>query len=255
MANVLVYGGAFDPIHWGHLNLASTARHKLVVDEGVDYELWFVPSYYDVFGKKDLEKTANHRIEMLKLVLKNEFSMVPNTLICTLEFESSNKMGTYELMNQLKSRFPKYTFKFLMGADAAANIGSWRNSRKLRREFGLVVAPRVIEIRAMWGDKPLMKRTISSSFDWTWDPAAGHVRIQNTSMEEAISSTAVKKLINERKWKALRTMVPASVLKYIRKNGLYMEDSNEPDVKPKPIAGIQKHGQRRFKISERKPHH
>ena len=255
MANVLVYGGAFDPVHWGHLNLASVVRHKLVLDEGVDYELWFTPSYHDAFGKKNLESNAKHRIEMLRLALKNEFAMIPNTLICTLEFEGSNKMGTYELMKQLTSRFPKYKFKFLMGADAAADIGLWRNSRKLRREFNLVVAARNVETKAMWGSKPMIKRKLSPAFDWTWDPEGGHTMIKDAPVEDAISSTMVKELIQENQWKKLRKFVPGSVIKYIRDNGLYMEDTNEPINKQKLVADIQKFGTRSYKISESKPHH
>lgn len=235
MTNVLVYGGAFDPIHWGHLTLASTVRQKLVVDEGVNYELWFVPSYYDTLGEKDLENNAHHRLEMLKLALKHEFSIIPDTLICTIEFESKSKMGTYEMLCQLRNRFPKYEFKFLMGADAGRRIDQWRNSRKLRREFKMVVSARNIEHKATWGKNPTIKRKLSAGMGWIWDRPGQHITIEDAPLEKAISSTAVKELVRENKWKELKELVPGSVLKYIRDNGLYMEEQHGPDAKSKSI--------------------
>lgn len=238
MSNVLVFGGAFNPIHLGHIAIALRARQSLLEAEGAVYEIWFTPSYYDTFREKELTHNVDHRLEMLKIAIKNELNNDPNALICTLELESKNKMGTYELMKELSRRYPKYNFKFLLGADTALHIDRWRNSRKLRREFSLVVVARNIEHKALWGTRPKIKHKVSPLFDWTMGPEKKHTMLTEPPVGPVISSTKVRELVAQEKWADVEWLLPGGVLAYIRKLGLYKGESNESENESKAGADL-----------------
>lgn len=225
MANVIVYGGAFDPFHYGHMQTAMAARNKLLEFEHELYEVWFTPSYYDTFGEKELTNNAAHRLEMLKLALKYDYGHIDNTLICTLELDNKNKMGTYELMTQLQKQYPGYNFKFLMGADSANSIKRWRNSRKLRREFSMVVVSRTVDISISWNDRKI-RQTLRPTNGWITN-SKRHIGIFDTATKTAVSSTSIRDAVKHSDWPNLHRMVSPSVLEYIQAHGLYKGEQDE----------------------------
>lgn len=237
MPNIIIFGGAFDPVHTGHIITAIAARNFLTQQDHKEYEIWVTPSYFDTLGEKQLT-SGEHRTNMLKLAFKNEYSAIPDTLICTLELESSNRMGTYELMKELERQYPKYNFRFLMGADTGEKIRQWRNSRKFVKEMKTIIVPRRVEERARWGSQPLLKRTVTPFQEWTnCGTSNQHLKMPVAVLPEAISSTHIRKLVAENNWLEANKYLPGSVLEYIKDNGLYQEEKSD-DIKSKAGAHL-----------------
>ena len=59
-----IYGGTFDPVHYGHLILAETVRDDLSLDE-----VWFVPAFVNPHKQGESRSDAKSRIEMLQLAI------------------------------------------------------------------------------------------------------------------------------------------------------------------------------------------
>ncbi len=239
MANILVYGGAFDPVHKGHMASAFLARGRLMEVYGDHYEIWLSPSYHDTFGeKKGLADNVHHRLEMLKLTLKYDYAHVPDMFICTAEMDAKNKMGTYELMKELQRQYPKYNFRFLMGMDAALKMYKWRNSRKLKREFGMVVVPRMIERVSTYSGNSLGNTTLNYHFEWmqqsSFNDGPQHLKIAQAPASIPMASSKLRHLLATKQYKEAKKILPKTVYDYIRQNGLY--EGEEHVIKPKAKA-------------------
>ena len=59
-----IYGGTFDPVHYGHLLLAESCREQLKLDA-----VWFVPAYVSPHKQGRDIVDANTRVEMLQLAI------------------------------------------------------------------------------------------------------------------------------------------------------------------------------------------
>lgn len=155
-----LYGGTFDPIHNGHLNLAV----ELMESRGLA-EVWFIPASVNPFkeGKEGL--SPEHRLAMLKLALE------PFPGFKTLDWEVSRPGPSYtvDTVQEACHRFPHHEFTLLLGEDCVSQFSQWKDSERLRgmvsvvagcrvgcgdvgREVtGIEVVPtRVMEIEATW---------------------------------------------------------------------------------------------------------
>jgi nicotinate-nucleotide adenylyltransferase len=201
---VLIYGGAFDPPHLGHVETAFTAIKEMRQREYMS--LWFMPCATDVFGHKKLTG-GSHRVEMLERTL-SEYG-TSEMSVSTFELDMNNQAGTYAMLKQLEMAYPSFKFAFVMGSDQAQAIKKWRNSRSLRREFPIVVVRRM-------GKPP---------FTWLmpWATRKPHVYIEKHNMDNPMSSTDVRQYVRSGfvTAKLNKTHIASRVKNYIKRNGLY----------------------------------
>lgn len=133
MNKILVFGGSFDPIHKGHLDVAFHARR----DYGFD-TVWFVPcvkSQYD----KDLVD-FDMRCRMIELAI-NDYG-IPRFHLNLGEVDSDAEGRMYDLATYNRQRFPECEFHYLLGSDSLMTINSWYRAEELTSEFRFVIIPR-----------------------------------------------------------------------------------------------------------------
>ena len=70
MKNIVIYGGGFDPIHNGHLNMALNASKEL------DAEVFFVPAHVSVWKERS-EVTDEDKVKIISKLLPNQDSVYP----------------------------------------------------------------------------------------------------------------------------------------------------------------------------------
>lgn len=130
-----IYGGAFDPPHFGHMWVVSCILNSGEVDQ-----IWLVPS-----GTRQDKKTVAPgwaRAEMLQQILNICFDLDERLQVCSVEIEDSSPIrGTVELIDELKNRFSDLEFKIIIGADLVPQLPSWRNQKQLK-EFQFLVVGR-----------------------------------------------------------------------------------------------------------------
>jgi nicotinate-nucleotide adenylyltransferase len=128
-----ILGGAFNPIHRGHLALATdicTAKHS----NGI----LFVPSY--VPPRKHAIDMApfEDRVEMLRLAL-HEYAPLQ---ISTIEAESDSPGYTLLTVRALKKRYPESQFFFIIGADLLSQFDGWYEAAEILKELPIAVGSR-----------------------------------------------------------------------------------------------------------------
>ncbi len=126
-----LYGGTFDPVHPGHLEVARAAVSELALDR-----LWFLVSG-DPPHKRRRLTPAGHRLAMVQLVLAGE----PRLDVCEVEVLRSGPSYTVDTLRAFRSLHPRAELSFLIGADSLLDLPGWREPEAIL-DFGVVVAPR-----------------------------------------------------------------------------------------------------------------
>ena len=127
-----IFGGSFDPIHYGHLMLANFAKHELKLDKVI-----FVPSYKSPKNYKTGTTDYKHRLNMLELALTNESGFE----ISDVEIKRRKISYTIDTVKYFKKRYPKYKLYLIIGNDCLITFDSWKNSEKISKfinvKFGI----------------------------------------------------------------------------------------------------------------------
>lgn len=126
---ICLFGGAFDPPHIGHQQVARELISRSVCDE-----VWFVPVKQHPFGKK--VEVNGHRVKMLELILQ------PQWKVDSFELERSMTSYSYQTLNTLHMLFPQHTFSWVIGSDNLEKFHLWQEYETLLKEFTVYVYPR-----------------------------------------------------------------------------------------------------------------
>lgn len=129
---IAILGGAFDPIHKGHLQIAKTALKKLPIDE-----VWFMPSAESPL-KPSQTADFQHRSRMVMEAIRPYRHMK----LCTLEQELGGISYTIETVKMLQKKYPMHTFSWLIGDDQALQFDKWKESEELKKRIPFYVFSR-----------------------------------------------------------------------------------------------------------------
>jgi nicotinate-nucleotide adenylyltransferase len=119
-----IFGGSFNPIHNGHLNMAKLAVEKL----GLDI-LYIVPVGTPCHRPHKEFATGIERLEMVDLTCKNEDKLLP----CDLEVSSNKISYTYDTLLKIKERHPNADIFEILGEDSAEYLHKWKNYELMRK--------------------------------------------------------------------------------------------------------------------------
>jgi nicotinate-nucleotide adenylyltransferase len=189
-----VFGGSFDPVHFGHLNLAISLMELCALDE-----VLFVPASFSPF-KEHAPPTASaqQRMEMLKLAI----DPIKNFRILDWEMHGKGPAFTIDTVRKL-SADPSMQLHLILGEDQIASFQHWKEAEELIR-----LSPPLIGTREV-GEGVQLPDEFQEKL------RTGRVKIPLFE----ISSTEVRKRLSQRKY--CGHLVPAAVLDYIGKHHLY----------------------------------
>ena len=118
--NIIIFGGSFDPVHNGHLNMAEKAQKDL------DGEVYFVPAPVSVW--KETSIPAEDKINMLKLAIKEK----EHFHIDTFEVDSGKKTNySIDTVRYFKNKYPDANLFFLIGYDQLNEFHRWKDAEEL----------------------------------------------------------------------------------------------------------------------------
>jgi nicotinate-nucleotide adenylyltransferase len=205
---VAIYGGAFNPITKGHLEVAKFVLNTSRLFD----EVWLMPAFGHMYNK-ELESTE-HRLNMCKL-------SIDDGRIKVFDYEISHNMSgeTYRLVKKLKEDpdfKDKFDFSFIIGMDNANTFHNWVNSEHLKNLVPFVIVPR---------------KGYNVDNNVNWYRESHHIFLAGdvySSPIREISSTDVRNLIKEfyndfkiDKIGKIREMIGDDVTVYILENNLY----------------------------------
>lgn len=129
-----IMGGTFDPIHHGHLVAAESAFDELSLDTVV-----FMPAGSPAFKQEKRVSSGEDRYAMTLLATSDN----PHFLASRFEVDRSGITYTAETLSRLRALYPSNVeLYFITGADAIAEVVSWRDAGTIARLAHLVGATR-----------------------------------------------------------------------------------------------------------------
>ncbi|OGW38945.1 MAG: nicotinate (nicotinamide) nucleotide adenylyltransferase [Nitrospirae bacterium RBG_13_39_12] len=212
-----IFGGTFNPIHYGHLRAAEEVRGKLNFDK-----ILFIPSGSPPLKKEEIAD-AIHRYKMTRLAI------FTNRLfeLSDIECNPPGKSFTVNTVSKLKKADPEVEFSFILGIDAFLDIINWRQPEKLTALTDFVVISRpdfkFIDLKA----SPYIKINIRilkeldnakiETYSIKLNSNRNITFLRLTPID--ISSTEIRWLIKQDK--SIKYLLPAEVESYIISNKLY----------------------------------
>ena len=182
-----VYVGSFNPVHKGHMKIVNH-----LIENGYVDKVLIIPTgnYWDKQNLVDIK----HRINMLKNYENNFISIDDKLNYLTY---------TYEILEEL-TKNSKDEYYLILGADNLINFNRWKNFNYLIN-FNLVIINRnSVDVKSYLEKYNIKKYTVVNDLPLL-----------------DISSTKVRSLVKEKKYKELSKYVHKNVVKYIKKNNLY----------------------------------
>ncbi|HET7675273.1 MAG TPA: nicotinate-nucleotide adenylyltransferase [Gammaproteobacteria bacterium] len=210
-----VFGGTFDPIHYGHL------RPALDVAEALDLaEVRFIPSGHPPHRGRPVAPSAL-RLEMVKAAIADE----PRFVLDEREIHSDAPSYSVTTLESLRRELPATPLALIVGMDAFLGLTGWHRWRELLDLAHLVVAH-----RPGWHLQAEGELSTLVASRQTHDPRslqaspAGHIYLQAVTQLE-ISSTAIRALVAGSR--EVRYLMPDEVRKLIIESRCYGREAQE----------------------------
>lgn len=215
-----IFGGTFNPIHYGHLRAAEEAGQALGLDN-----ILFIPSGNPPLKSNDLAPSLD-RYEMVRLAIEN------NRLfnISDAEIRRTGKSYTLETMLSLRGIYRDDEFYLILGIDSFIEMPSWYQPERLTGLTDFVVISRpgydfkslCLQLNA--AEDVLHQLDCREMEIFRSGPGnRGRIILLNVSPLD-ISATGIRRLVRE--GKSIKYLLPEAVESYIISNKLYLEGSD-----------------------------
>ena len=223
--NIALFGGTFDPIHRGHLNVARAAARRFRLRE-----VWFIPADIPPHKQRAPITSYFHRYSMVTLAVAEEPDFLPSLLEAPPPEAHMERRPSYTIdtVRRVKAGLRRGDrLYFLIGIDAFCDIAKWHKAEALLRECEFIVAarpgyslediasslpkalrPTLKELRAVGLNEVLQRR--------------GIILHLLPETHEDVSATQIRAAMKKRGGQ-LKKLVPDTVADYIRKEGLYKQ--------------------------------
>lgn len=184
-----LYFGSFNPIHVGHLLIASHIAESGLVDK-----VWFVVSPHNPLKQSNSLLNEYDRLHLVNLAIEED----DRFKAADVEFKLPKPSYTIDTLIHLEEKYPQHQFYVIMGSDSFQNIQKWKNFELLLKNYPIIIYNRP-------------KHPIENRMN-------GNIHILEAPLLE-LSSTEIRKFIQQKR--SIRYMLPDLVRLEIERNGYY----------------------------------
>jgi nicotinate-nucleotide adenylyltransferase len=209
MRRVGLFGGTFDPVHVAHLRTAEEAREALALD-AIELVLSATPPHKAAGS----QAAVAHRRRMLELAVADNPALVANFS----ELEREGPSYTIDTLRTVQAREPDAVLTFVVGADAFAEIGTWKDYERIFTLCDVCVISRP--------GAPHEELPIAVAEAFCYDTSRGvYVHRSGRALRFLpvtalmISASDIRRRCAE--GRSIRYLVPDTVADYIATSGLY----------------------------------
>lgn len=194
-----MYGGTFDPVHVGHLEIARRVSEVFEIDK-----LLFIPAQMAPHKIGRPVTHPIHRYAMLALATQDDRRLA----ISTFELDAPDRRYTVDTIEHFQRELgDSVELFFIMGADSWAEITTWREWERLLSMTNHIVVTRP-------GYEPSMTHV--------GEHGSSRIYFTDVVMND-VSATRIRQLASEGRTDELVNLLPGPVLEYIKKYRIYRE--------------------------------
>jgi nicotinate-nucleotide adenylyltransferase len=198
-----IFGGAFDPVHYGHLILAEQCREQARLDA-----VWFVPAARHPFKADTTAAPFDRRAEMVRLAIAGH----PAFRVDEIEKDRPGLSYTADTLDELRRQHPDDELLLLVGSDTLAELPTWHAPERIVRAAGLVVMRRP-------GHEVPPVASLDAAIGLMHDES---VRLQTVDVPLIdLASRDIRRRVGQ--GRSIRYMLPRAVEVYIGEKGLYRD--------------------------------
>ncbi|MGK5595141.1 MAG: nicotinate (nicotinamide) nucleotide adenylyltransferase [Parachlamydiaceae bacterium] len=193
------YGGSFDPLHLGHLNMAIEIKERAGLDE-----VWFCPAYISP-DKQAFPVPGSLRLTMIHLAIEE----IPGFRVIDDELRREGVSYTVETLQTITKAYPDHQFFILLGEDTLNNFSNWWQPQEILNLAVPLIGSRssyFLPKDLKWSDREYE----SFSKGWFKIPLF------------EISSTVIRSRLQQGLY--CGHLLPRKVLDFIIKNELYLNN-------------------------------
>jgi nicotinate-nucleotide adenylyltransferase len=193
-------GGTFNPVHFGHINLAIELMEKNKLDE-----IWFIPTLISPLRSHEELVSSDHRKRMLELAVQG----IPGFDISTIELDRSPPSYTIDTVKNVMADYPCRNFFMLFGEDTLIRFQEWKDPLEIVRRIPLLIGSRL--------HSHLLKRLPAMGL--TEEIASAIEKGIMVTKQLEISATEIRDRLKRKLY--CGHFLPGKVLDYIYENQLY----------------------------------
>ena len=214
-----IFGGTFNPIHFGHLRAAEEVRYKCQLEK-----VLFIPAYIPPHKQKNSLYIASSRArwDMVCLALSGNDAFLPSDI----EIKKEKISYSIDTLKEIENIYPDYLIFFIMGIDSFMEIKTWKDYTELIKNYFIIVMSRpgfnLVEaekaVPSEFSSKLFLIKEGEDFNKILFNPPQIlllHIKALN------ISSTEIRAMI--RNGESIKYLVPERVEKYIYENKLYQQ--------------------------------
>ena len=187
---VAIFGGSFDPIHYGHVALAGE-----LLSRGLASEVWFMVTPQNPHKQGCVLSDEQLRLQMVQLAVQGK----PGMVACDFEFGLPRPSYTLNTLTALAAAYPEKEFSLLIGADNWEKFDRWYKGDEILAHYGVIIYPR--------GGETVPQLPSGA----VWLPATLH-DVSSTMVRGAVASG-----------KSIEDYVPQAVATYIYNRKMYLK--------------------------------
>ncbi|HEY6047279.1 MAG TPA: nicotinate-nucleotide adenylyltransferase [Pyrinomonadaceae bacterium] len=212
-----IYGGTFDPVHNGHLEVARRVQQLFTLDEVI-----FVPACVPPHKRNARVTSAFHRFAMLALATDQD----SGSRVSTIELDQPDRPYAVDTVGRMQEKLgSSYRLFFIMGADSWLEITTWRDWRRLLQMSDQIVVTRPgypLEANSVEGARLTDTRGLGAEeITALMGDSTGPGTFLSDAVFADVSATEIREAARQGNGEHLRQLVPPSVAGYIEKYGLY----------------------------------
>jgi nicotinate-nucleotide adenylyltransferase len=226
---IALYGGTFDPVHAGHLEIARKVAELFEIEKVI-----FVPAQMAPHKVGRPVTEPLHRYAMLALATQDD----PRLFVSTYELDDADRRYTVDTIEHFQRELNDSTeLFFIMGADSWSEITTWREWERLLAMTNHIVvtrpgfepamvetvSERIVDLRTALecGDSsPLWSRSGVIDNKATSSGRTPQIFFTDVVMND-VSATNIRRLASEGRTDEVVNFLPGPVLEYIKKYGIY----------------------------------